>query len=154
MAVNEVHSCAKQLLHISIFAERTRGPTGQGVAPLTRLPRRAKQKTTCEITRFCIDPSLARSEQRTARNQLVSALVEYALSARIATYTAVATTSWFRQISRFGWNCTALGPRRHLMGEDLVGMRIDIDRDTPTALSPRGIYRPTSYSIAALEEAA
>lgn len=107
-----------------------------------------------EITRFCIEPSLERSEQRVARNQLVSALVDYALSGRIATYTAVATSSWFRQISRFGWNCTALGPGRHLMGEDLVGMRIDIDRDTPAALSPRGIYRPTSYSIAALEEAA
>jgi N-acyl-L-homoserine lactone synthetase len=107
-----------------------------------------------EITRFCIDPSLARSEQRIARNQLVSALVEYALIARIATYTAVATSSWFRQISRFGWNCTALGPGRRLLGEDLVAMRIDIDRDTPSALSPKGIYCPSSYSIAGLEEAA
>lgn len=107
-----------------------------------------------EITRFCIDPSLARSEQRIARNQLVTALVEYALSARIATYTAVATTSWFRQISRFGWNCTALGPSRRLLGEDLVAMRIDIDQDTPSALSPKGIYCPSFYSIAALKEAA
>ncbi len=107
-----------------------------------------------EITRFCIDPTLNRSEQRIARNQLVSALVEYALSHGISSYTAVATTSWFRQISRFGWNCSALGPSRQLGGEELVAMKIEIDRNTPSALTPKGIFCAASYSVATLDVAA
>ncbi|AXK41321.1 acyl-homoserine-lactone synthase [Erythrobacter aureus] len=110
--------------------------------------------TIREITRFCIDPSLEKTERRLARNQLVTALVEHALERGIAAYTAVATNSWFRQISRFGWKCSALGPCLTLGGEALVAMKIEIDRDTPGALSPKGIYCSTSYDVAMFEGAA
>lgn len=53
----------------------------------TEVPTGAK---TREITRFCIEPTLTRTERRIARNQLVSALVQHALIEGITDYTAVA----------------------------------------------------------------
>ena len=107
-----------------------------------------------EITRFCIDPSLKRAEHRQARNQLVSILVDYALATGIAGYTAVANLAWFRQISRFGWRCHALGPCCHIGGENLVAMMIDIDRDTPQSLSSKGIYCEVPFDMTKMEQAA
>jgi acyl homoserine lactone synthase/acyl-homoserine lactone synthase len=101
-----------------------------------------------EITRFCIEPTLSRADRLRVRNQLVTALVEHALRARIAAYTAVANLQWFRQIERFGWRCCALGPALRLGGETLVAVYIEIDRDTPDALARTGIYDPGSYRLA------
>ena len=109
-----------------------------------------------EITRFCIEPTLPRSERRAARDELVTALAEHALSEAIAGYTAVATRSWYRQISGFGWRCRALGDGCRIGADDLVALQIDINRETPAALARGGIYRQTSCRIAsqALEIAA
>lgn len=103
---------------------------------------------TREITRFCIEPTLARSERRLARNELVTALAEHALASGITNYTAVANMSWFRQITDFGWKCTALGLPRTIAGEKLVGLHIRIDADTPQALAQSGIYRRPSSGLA------
>lgn len=103
---------------------------------------------TREITRFCIDPRLARKQRRLARNQLVTALVEHALAARITDYTAVANVGWFRQIAAFGWNCEALGPHRDVGGEMLVALHIRIDAETPEMLAANGIYSPSAFRIA------
>jgi acyl-homoserine lactone synthase len=89
-----------------------------------------------EITRFCLARRLRASERRTVRNHLISALVDYALSAGIATYTGVAEQGWFEQIMTFGWDCSALG--RSIDG--LGAMRIDITATTPDALRTSGIY--------------
>jgi acyl homoserine lactone synthase/acyl-homoserine lactone synthase len=107
-----------------------------------------RSEATREITRFCIEPSLSRAERLRVRNQLVTALVEHALRARIAAYTAVANLQWFRQIERFGWRCHALGPALRMGGETLVALYIEIDRDTPGALARTGIYDPGSYRLA------
>jgi N-acyl-L-homoserine lactone synthetase len=109
-----------------------------------------------EITRFCIEPTLPRSERRAARDELVTALADHALSNAIAGYTAVATRSWYRQISGFGWRCRALGDSCRIGADDLVALQIDIDRETPAALARGGIYRQASCPIAsqALEIAA
>lgn len=103
---------------------------------------------TREITRFCIEPSLHRSERRVARNQLVTALVRHALSAGIADYTAVANLGWYQQIAAFGWRCQALGPTRYIEGEGLVALHIEIDANTPDDLAASGIYAPTDYHVA------
>lgn len=104
--------------------------------------------TTREITRFCIDPELSKAERREARNQLVTALVEHAISARITDYTAVASVSWFRQIADFGWNCQALGPQRNVDGELLIALHISIDAETPARLAANGIYCPSAFRLA------
>lgn len=102
---------------------------------------------TREITRFCIDPALCRTERRRARNELVSALVDHALLWNITDYTAVANMQWFRQISRFGWKCRALGPQRLIGTELLIALHIEIDDQTIRRLQDSGIYSPPRYQF-------
>lgn len=102
-----------------------------------------------EITRFCIEPTLPRTERRTARNQLITALVQHALCAGITDYTAVAEVAWFRQIAAFGWKCDALGSIKKVGGESLVALRIQIDPETPHDLTATGIYCPSAFQVAA-----
>jgi acyl homoserine lactone synthase/acyl-homoserine lactone synthase len=90
-----------------------------------------RSQGTREITRFCIEPTLSRANRLRARNQLVTALVEYALAEQIAAYTAVANLQWSRQIEQFGWRCRPLGPARMIAGETLVALHIEIDQSTP-----------------------
>lgn len=104
-----------------------------------------------EITRFCIDPGVSKCGKRAVRNQLVSALADHAVKNAITAYTAVATTSWFRQIVRFGWDCHALGPSRSIGGETLVGLQIDIEPMTIAKLTSTGIYTPVAYRSPSLE---
>lgn len=101
-----------------------------------------------EITRFCIEPTLARLERRAARDELVTALAEHALQTGLSGYTAVANIAWYRQISRFGWKCRSLGPTRDVAGETLIALHIEIDADTRADLSRGGIYRASSYRFA------
>ena len=102
-----------------------------------------------EITRFCIDPTLPRADRRGVRNQLVSALADFALSEGISGYSAVAPVPWFRQIAQFGWRCQQLGPCVPIDGQQLVALRIDIDQDTRAQLANAGIYcrnpQPEAY---------
>lgn len=92
-----------------------------------------------EVTRFCIDPALDRSERREARDHLVHALVRHALGNGINTYTAVAEASWCQQILEFGWHCEPLGLIEHIGTERLIALRIDIDEETPELLAEAGI---------------
>jgi acyl-homoserine lactone synthase len=93
-----------------------------------------------EITRFCIDPHQRAPERREARDMLVTALTQHALTARIARYTGVAEIGWFAQIAAFGWDCKALGEPRLLGGRMLAAMEIAIDPHTPALLDARGIW--------------
>ena len=102
---------------------------------------------TREITRFCIDPALCRTERRKTRNELVSVLVDHALRWNITDYTAVANIQWFRQISRFGWKCRALGPPRSIGNELLIALHIEIDDQTIPQLQDSGIYSPPRYQF-------
>lgn len=100
-----------------------------------------------EITRFCLDRSLAARDRRIARDTLVTALVEHALAARIRSYVAVAALPWFRQIRRFGWRCRALGPPQTIAGSTLVALRIEIGADTPARLAAAGITGASAIGV-------
>jgi len=105
-----------------------------------------------EITRFCIEPNLPRDEQRRARDELVSALVHYARASNLAGYTAVAGVAWFRRISRFGWDCHALGEPQIINGEKLVALQISIREDTVSAISQSGIFCRPDFQVLRLDE--
>lgn len=105
-----------------------------------------------EITRFCIDPDLPRNQHRQARNELVSALALHAAETGIAAYTAVAGLAWFRSISRFGWDCHALGEPREINGEVLVGLQITIGPNTLARLAERGVIREPRYQLHYIHE--
>lgn len=103
--------------------------------------------TVREITRFCLDRNQRAGERRAARNQLVSALADYALASGITAYTGVAEVEWFNQIRRFGWTCEPLGqPMRH-GGRFLTALHILIDDDTPKRLRAGGIGADAGHAL-------
>ncbi|UYV16607.1 acyl-homoserine-lactone synthase [Porphyrobacter sp. ULC335] len=112
------------------------------------VPRSPKLR---EITRFCIEPELPARERRLARNQLVSALADHALDCDLSGYSAVASRTWYGQIAKFGWRCSRLGPPCEINGEELVGLHIGIDAQTPADLASRGIYTPAAFRATATE---
>ncbi|WP_332803796.1 acyl-homoserine-lactone synthase [Sphingomonas sp. RT2P30] len=100
--------------------------------------------TIFEITRFCLDRDLSAAERRTARNRLITALVEHALAHGIVRYTGVAGMAWLQQILRFGWDCRPLGaPVRHASGM-IGGLDIRISPETPGLLEAAGIWLPST----------
>lgn len=103
--------------------------------------------TVREITRFCLDRHQRTSERRSARNQLVSALVDHALRSGITDYTGVAEQAWFDQIAGFGWECRALGPSVRIGRDLLVGLHIRIEADTPHRLQAGGVYEPLRFAL-------
>lgn len=103
--------------------------------------------TTWEITRFCLDRHQTAGERRSARNQLVTALVDHALRTGITDYTGVAEISWFAQILRFGWQCVPLGRAVREGSRSLVGLQIHIDDRTIDGLKNGGIYEPASLHL-------
>lgn len=105
--------------------------------------------TIREITRFCLDRHQRAVARRSARNQLVTALVDYALLHGITDYTGVAELDWFEQIRDFGWKCEALGQPFGQDGRWLVALHIQIDQETPGLLQAGGIYEPLRLTLAA-----
>ncbi|MCW6530692.1 autoinducer synthase [Sphingomonas sp. MMSM20] len=104
--------------------------------------------TIREITRFCLDRHQRADERRSARNQLVTALVEYALETGLTGYTGVAELAWFEQVRRFGWACEALGQPMQHGAELLTALHIRIEPDTLDRLRGAGTYEALTHALA------
>jgi acyl-homoserine lactone synthase len=107
-----------------------------------------------EITRFCLDRHQNSLQRRATRNQLVSALVAFALERDIRTYTGVAEISWLQQILAFGWDCRPLGAPQHFDCGWLGALAIEINPDTPARLHQNSIWSPEMLSAAEFAQAA
>lgn len=99
-----------------------------------------------EITRFCLARKLRARERLEVRNQLVTALVEYALAHQIHSFTGVAEWPWFQQILSFGWTCRPLGLPTSEAGQGLIALQIDVDDRTREELRASGILRPVGLA--------
>lgn len=95
-----------------------------------------------EISRFCLDPAQTPAERRDARNQLVTVLADYALHNGISDYIGVAEQGWFDKITKFGWDCRALGGIHADSACEIVALHIRIDEDTLAGLQRTGTYAP------------
>lgn len=104
---------------------------------------------TREITRFCLDPRLTAAQRKVARNELVTALAQYALRNGVTDYTGVAGLAWFRQIRTFGWQCRALGEALMHDGQQLVGLHISIDEHTIAGLKQAGCFAEPTMEMSA-----
>jgi len=92
-----------------------------------------------EITRFCLDRDLTAADRRRARDTLVCALADHALSRGIRAYTAIAERRWIEQIRSFGWRTHALGPEWIERNSRLAALEIVIEPDTPGRLRTCGL---------------
>src|SRR3546814_12740271 len=67
-----------------------------------------------EISRFCIDPRQTASERRGTRDELVTALADYALRHDISDYTGVAERSEERRVGKeWGRTCRSRWAPEH-----------------------------------------
>lgn len=97
---------------------------------------------TMEITRLCLCPEQPAVERLRVRNELISAMVDYALVSGIKTLTGVVATHFLAQIIKMGWQCEPLGTPQMVDGMTIGAFRIDIDEATPDLLRATGIYAP------------
>lgn len=104
-------------------------------------------RTIWEISRFCLDPDISAGERRDARNQLVTALAEYALRHGITDYVGIAEEAWFAKIREFGWRCAPLGDVWRGESCALVALHIEIDADTLAALQDGGVFAPLALRL-------
>src|SRR3546814_1650869 len=93
---------------------------------------------------LCLDPGQTPTERRDARNQLVTALADYALRHGIGEYVGVAEAGWYHTISKFGWTCRTLGPVHRDSACRIVALSIAIDEDTLPGLQDRKSKRLNS----------
>ncbi|GGB72809.1 acyl-homoserine-lactone synthase [Blastomonas aquatica] len=100
-----------------------------------------------EISRFCLDRDQDSASRLSARNQLVTALVDHALREGIGCYTGVAELGWLAQILRFGWHCEPLGEPKGDIGSKIGALSIRIDNETRASLKCTGIYAPLSLQL-------
>lgn len=100
-----------------------------------------------EISRFCLDPAQTSAERRHARNQLVTALADYALHNGISEYVGVAEAGWYHSISKFGWTCRTLGPVLRDGACRILALSIPIDGDTLPGLQRTGTYAPLALKF-------
>lgn len=100
----------------------------------------------CEITRFCLSPTLTAAQRIVVRKQLVTALAEYGLRTNVAAFTGVAEKFWFDQIVKFGWRCANIGKPAEAK-RDLIALRIDLDQQTLRDLENRGMRAEVKWNI-------
>jgi len=100
-----------------------------------------------EISRFCLDRNQDAASRLSARNQLVTALVDHAMREGIDCYTGVAELGWLAQILRFGWQCEPLGEPQGKSGSKIGALRIRIDSQTRARLERTGIYARLSLQL-------
>lgn len=103
-----------------------------------------RDAVTFEISRYCIDRSLRAADRRAAGNQLITAMVEYALATGIRRFTAVTDMGFLQQILSFGWDCNPLGLPEATDTGMIGAIEIRIDGSTATRLAGNGMWSPVA----------
>lgn len=106
-----------------------------------------------EITRLCLPARLRAAGRLALRNRLISAMVDHALANGITVLTGITSASFLQQIFAMGWRCRPLGATQYVDGDLVAAFRIDLDADTQTQLTTRGIYSPGTIAHAACRAA-
>lgn len=83
-----------------------------------------------ELTRFCVSPQGNARQRLELRNQLFTALVEYALIQGIRGYTGVTHASFLSQVLSIGWRCDMLGLPRETSGGTLAAVHAHVGSET------------------------
>jgi N-acyl-L-homoserine lactone synthetase len=84
-----------------------------------------------EVTRLCTSPLLADWEAHNAiREQLATALIEYALTVGITRYTMMTHMAYLSQLLATGWDVEPLGLPRDVGGEMLGALQVNVNAAT------------------------
>jgi len=96
--------------------------------------------TTWESTRLCLPSRHGAARRRTLRNELISAMADFALSRGIEHITGVIPDGFRREVLAMGWRAEPLGPALRIKGGPIGAFRIEVTPDVRERLAWTGIY--------------
>jgi acyl-homoserine lactone synthase len=84
-----------------------------------------------EVTRLCTSPALADWEAHNCiREQLATALIEYALTVGITRYTMMTHMAYLSQLLATGWDVEPLGLPKEIGGQMLGALQVNVHAST------------------------
>lgn len=104
--------------------------------------------TVWESTRLCLPQRHGAELRKIYRNQLISAMVDFALSRGIDRLTGVLPEAFRREVLAMGWVAEALGPPVRIEGGPIGAFAAHVGSDTPARLRWTGIYIDPAIEVA------
>lgn len=95
-----------------------------------------------ESTRLCLPQRHGAVRRRELRNQLISAMVDFALLNGIDCYTGVLPEAFRNEVVTMGWRAELLGPAIRIPGGPIGAFAAHISSETPERLRWTGVYAP------------
>jgi len=105
-------------------------------------------EATWESTRLCLPQRHGAARRLELRDQLISAMVDFALARGIDRITGVIPDGFRKLVLAMGWRAEPLGPAVRIKGGPIGAFSIDIGPDTPDRLRWTGVYRAAGHRIA------
>jgi N-acyl-L-homoserine lactone synthetase len=96
--------------------------------------------TIWESTRLCLPQRHGAALRKGYRNQLISAMVDFALERGIDRLTGVLPDPFRREVLAMGWVAEALGPPVRIGGGPIGAFAAHVGPDTPCRLRWTGVY--------------
>lgn len=96
--------------------------------------------TTWESTRLCLPSRHGAARRRELRNELISAMADFALARGIEHITGVIPDGFRREVLAMGWRAEPLGPAIRIKGGPIGAFRIEVTPDMCERLTWTGIY--------------
>lgn len=105
--------------------------------------------TVWESTRLCLPQRHGAEQRKIYRNQLISAMVDFALPRGIDRLTGVLPDPFRREVLAMGWIAEALGPPLRIEGGPIGAFAAHVGPDTPDRLRWTGVYMSEPCEVAA-----
>lgn len=96
--------------------------------------------TTWEGTRLCLPSRHGAARRRELRNELISAMADFALARGIEHITGVIPDGFRREVLAMGWRAEPLGPALRIKGGPIGAFRIEVTPDMRQRLAWSGTY--------------
>jgi len=103
--------------------------------------------TIWESTRLCLPQRHGSARRRELRNQLISAMVDFALLNGIDRYTGVLPEKFRSEVLTMGWLAEPLGPPFRIPGGPIGAFAAHISPETPDRLRWKGVYTPALEAV-------
>lgn len=98
--------------------------------------------TTWESTRLCLPQRHGAARRRELRDELITAMVDFALARGITRYTGVLPEAFRREVLAMGWLAEPLGPAIRMPGGLVGAFSVHVGPDTPERMRWAGVYPP------------
>ncbi len=96
--------------------------------------------TTWESTRLCLPSRHGAMRRRELRNDLISAMADFALARAVEHITGVIPEGFRREVLAMGWRAEPLGPPLRMKGGPIGAFRIRVTSDVRERLAWTGTY--------------